>query len=211
MQELDPIAKKILDYLDRKNDARDQALTQSRSLVRHCALAIRAVHRAEREEARSQLEQARRLGESLKDRLQAYPDLYHAGYTQEALKEFAEASIVYALVEREPLPDPDELGIEYAAYLGGLGEAVGELRRRALDLLREGDLQGAERTLSQMDEIYAFLVTVDYPDAITNKLRRITDMVRGVTERTRGDVTSSFQQQSLHRSIRDLKDKLDAS
>jgi translin len=211
MQELVPIAKKILEYLDEKNHARDTALEQSRSLVRHCALAIRAVHREEGEEAQNQLKQARQLVEGLKQDLATYPQLYHAGYTQDALKEFAEASIVFAVMGDQPLPDPDDLGIPYAAYLGGLGEAAGELRRRALDLLRQADLQGAEHTLAQMDEIYAFLVTVDYPDAITGKLRRITDMVRGVTERTRGDVTSSFQQQSLHRSIEELKGKLDSS
>jgi translin len=115
---------------------------------------------------------------------------------------------VYALVGREPLPDPDDLGLEYAAYLCGLGEAAGELRRRTLDILRRDDLPEAERLLAAMDDIYDLLVTIDYPDALTGNLRRITDMVRGVVERTRGDLTTTYQQQSLKTALGRLEGKL---
>jgi translin len=197
--------------MEEKNAARDRALQHSRTLIRHCANAIRAVHRDEREEASLHLQEARALVEELRRGLSAYPDLYHAGYAQDALKEYAEANITYALIGGEQLPDPDALGVEYAAYLGALGEAAGELRRRVLDILRHGHSQEAERLLSAMDDIYGLLVTVDFPDAITGNLRRTTDMVRGVTERTRGDMTTSFQQHELKVALKAVEEKLQRS
>lgn len=208
MDRLEEFGERILTYLEAKNQARDAALQHSRTLIRHCATAIRAAHREDRQQARSELEQAEQLAAVMREQLAAYPDLYHAGYTQDALKEYAEASIVYALLADEPLPDPDELRIEYAAYLGGLSEAVGELRRRTLDILRHDRFEEAERLLSIMDDIYGLLVTVDFPDAITGKLRRLTDLVRGLVERTRGDLTTSVQQGELKDALRSLEDQL---
>jgi len=208
MHTLEAIGERIRQHLEEKNAARDRALQHSRTLIRHCANAIRAVHRDERREASLHLQEARALVEELRCGLSAYPDLYHAGYAQDALKEYAEANITYALIGGEPLPDPDALGVEYAAYLGALGEAAGELRRRVLDILRHGHSQEAERLLSAMDDIYGLLVTVDFPDAITGNLRRTTDMVRGVTERTRGDMTTSFQQHELKEALKAVEGKL---
>jgi len=208
MERLQAIGERALSHLEEKNAARDRALQTSRTLTRHCAHAIRAVHRGERGPAQDNLDQARELATSLQAELTPYPDLYHAGYSQDALKEFAEANIVYALVAGEALPAPEALGVEYAAYLGGLGEAAGELRRRALDVLRHDGVEEAERLLAAMDDIYDLLVTVDYPDAITGGLRRITDMVRGVVERTRGDLTTTYQQRSLKAALRDVEGRL---
>lgn len=209
MQRLGPIGDRILNYLEGKNAARDSALQQSRTLIRHCATAIRAAHREERQLAKQHLTEAQQLVHALKRALEPYPDLYHAGYTQDALKEYAEASIVYALLAGEELPDPDELGVEYAAYLGGLSDAVGELRRRTLDVLRHDQHAEAERLLDAMDEIYGLLVTVDFPDAITGKLRRLTDVVRGLVERTRGDLTTSLQQRELKSALQSMEKRLD--
>jgi len=210
MDRLEAIGERILSYLDRKNSARDAALQRSRTLIRHSATAIRAAHRQERELAREHLDQAKTITEQLRADLNNYPDLYHAGYTQDAFKEYAEASIVFALLVNDPLPDPDELGVEYAAYLGGLGEAVGELRRRTLDILRQAPSADAERLLEAMDEIYGLLVTVDFPDAITGNLRRTTDLVRGLVERTRGDLTTSQQQDSLRAALESVEKKLNS-
>jgi translin len=207
MNNLDTIAETILAYLAAKNVARDRALERSRLLVRHCAHAIRAVHRDEREAARDFLAQARAVAADLRSDLTPYPDLYHAGYTQDALKELSEASIVFAVTAGEAVPDPDELGVEYAAYLNGLGEAAGELRRRCLDTMRHDQFDEAERLLAAMDEIYGLLVTVDYPDAITGGLRRTTDMVRGVSERTRGDLTLSLRNQRLQEALKRFESK----
>ncbi|MEK7276279.1 MAG: haloacid dehalogenase, partial [Chloroflexota bacterium] len=158
--------------------------------------------RDERDEARALLAEAKKIVDAIRVDLTTYPDLYHAGYTQDALKEFAEANIVLALVADEPLPEPEALGVEYAAYLNGLGEAASEMRRRCLDIIRHDHSAEAERLLEAMDEIYNMLVTVDYPDAITGGLRRTTDLVRGVTERTRGDLTISLRQQRLQEALR---------
>lgn len=208
MKQLEEIIDQIRASFDEKNAARDQALKHSRTLIRHCSLAIRAVHRGDRDLAGEELRSARALRDELQESLQPYPDLYHAGYTQDALKEYAEASIVRALVAGEGLPTPEELSVDEAAYLAGLGEAAGELRRRVLDIIRSGEFDEAERLLAAMDDIYNSLVTIDYPDAITRGLRRITDMVRGVTERTRGDLTTSRQQDKLRQALQDTQSRL---
>ena len=137
------------------------------------------------------------------------PDLYYAGYTQDALKEYAEASLVYSLLLLDGrLPDPEELDLEYATYLKGLAEATGELRRSCLDLLRQSHTGKAEKLLEYMDDIYAILITMDYPDAITGGLRRLTDIVRSVTERTRGDLTISLRQAQLEQSLQRLEERI---
>jgi translin len=209
MQSLDTIGERIRKDFEAKNAARDQALERSRALTRFCANTIRAVHREEWASARELLAQARSAAEQMIADLSPYPDLYHAGYTQDSLKEYAEASIVYALVAGEALPGPTELNIQPAAYLNGLGEAAGELRRRTLDIIRHDHTDEAERLLEAMDDIYSLLVTMDFPDAITGGLRRTTDMVRGVLERTRGDLTSSLRQQRLQEALRTFEERLE--
>ncbi|NMC13714.1 MAG: haloacid dehalogenase [Chloroflexi bacterium] len=207
-QKLDTIADRIHNSFDLRTAARDRALTQARSLTRHCANAIRSIHREDETAAKNELEAANQLAASLKDNLTEYPDIYYAGYTQDALKEFAEANIVLALIQNGDFPTPEDLDIEYATYLQGLAEAVGELRRRCLDILRHGHSQEAERLLSHMDDIYAILVTMDYPDAITGGLRRLTDIVRNINEKTRGDMTISLRQEHLEQSLQKLEQQL---
>jgi translin len=126
------------------------------------------------------------------------------------MKELAEAAITLALVTGEPLPDPDVLGIEYPAYLNGLAEAMGELRRSALDCMRRGEIEEAERLLGIMDQVYSYLTTIDFPDSLTRGLRRTTDMVRGVTERTRGDLTTAVRQERLQAALGAFEARLDA-
>ncbi len=208
METLEVIAERIRQSFETRTAARDQALARARLLTRHCANAIRAIHRNERLLAQEHLQAARALCELIRAELSAYPDLLYAGYTQDALKEYAEANTVFALVNDEPLPGPEDLGLESATYLQGLAEAAGELRRRCLDILRNGHSQEAERLLSHMDDIYSVLVTMDFPDAITGGLRRLTDIVRSVNERTRGDMTLSLRQDHLEQSIQRLEDRL---
>ncbi len=208
MEDLDVISERIRRVFDARTQARDQALGQTRLLTRHAAHAIRAIHRNEQALAQDHLKEARLLVEAIKAGLVDFPDLYFAGYTQDALKEFCEASITVALIENHPLPDPDDLEVEYATYLNGLAEVTGELRRRCLDSLRQGYSEEAERLLGRMDDIYAILVTLDYPDAITNGLRRQTDLVRGIVERTRGDLTISLREQHLEQAMARLSTQL---
>jgi len=203
MHHLEELSDQIRERFDALNDARDKALVQTRTLTRHCAHAIRAVHREERENAEKELEAAKRIVTGLIASLrEEHPSLYFAGYSQDALKEYAEARIVYALVDDLALPTHTELELEPATYLKGLAEAVGEMRRRILDLLRGGHSSEVERLLGHMDDIYAVLVTMDYPDAVTHGLRRQTDITRSIIERTRGDVTLSFRQEQLEKTIR---------
>ena len=201
MENFDQIIERIHQSLEDRTKVRDQALQQTRMLTRHCANAIRAVHRNEFKGAQEHLDEARLLVDELNKNKVDYADLFYAGYTQDALKEFAEATITYSVINQESLPTPEELNVEYATYLQGLAETVGELRRRCMDVLRHSDIEEAERLLGIMDEIYAVLVTMDYPSAITGGLRRLTDIVRGVTERTRGDMTMSLRQERLEKRL----------
>lgn len=205
MENLDDIADRIRLSFESRTAARDRALSQTRTLTRHCAHAIRAIHRDEAEIAQENLNLASQLAETLHLDLKEYPDLYYAGYTQDALKEFAEANITNALINDYRLPSPEELHLEPATYLKGLAESSGELRRRCLDILRHGHSEEAERLLHHMDDIYAVLVTMDFPDAITGGLRRLTDIVRSINERTRGDMTISSRQEKLERSMQRLE------
>lgn len=204
MDKLESIADQIRQRFDILTAMRDQALTEARALTRACSLAIRAVHRNDKEAMEAQLVQARSLAEKLHNELAPYPDLFYAGYTQDALKEFVEANVTCALIQNQALLTPEELHVKEATYLNGLAEVVGELRRRTLDILRSGYSEEAERLLNYMDEIYSVLVTMDYPDAITNGLRRQTDLARGIIEKTRGDVTFSLRGEHLAQAIKQL-------
>ena len=208
MSRLEQIAESIRADFDAQTAARDAALAQTRQLTRHCAQEIRAIHRDEADNAAAELDAARQLAVSLVVGLKDFPDLYFAGYTQDALKEYAEASLVTALVQGSQLPGPEDLKVESATYLQGLAEAAGELRRRCLDILRHGHSDEGERLLGEMDDIYAVLVTMDYPDAVTRGLRRLTDICRSLVERTRGDMTISLRQKGLETSLRRLEDRL---
>lgn len=205
--------KEITDSLrssfEARTQARDHALQQSRDLTRLSAHTIRAIHREEFDDARANLAEMRQVVATLKEFLAPYPELYFAGYTQDAIKEYVEAHLTLALVLDEPFPTPEELGAEDAAYTKGMAEAATELRRRLLDILRKGYSDEAEGLLENMDAIYTELVTFDYPDAVTYGLRRQTDLVRGVLERTRGDMTMSLRQHHLASALHDLMRRLD--
>lgn len=193
---------------DVKNAARERALVESRALIRTCANAVRAVHRHEFDQAADLLQQAGAASARLAAELRDYQDLYWTGYVQDAHKEYVEAVATYRAVRGEPLPTPAELGVAAAPFLNGLGEAVGELRRYVLDRLRRDEVDGSESLLEIMDEIYSLLVTMDYPEALTGGLRRTTDNVRGILERTRGDLTLALRQRELAAALRQLEARL---
>jgi len=208
MQELQPIIDSINQAFEAKSAVRDKTLQRSRALIRYCANSIRATHRNDDAEAQSLLQTAREAAGEMITEARKYPDIYHAGYTQDALKELSEAHITRAIILEEPLPTPEELNVEYAAYLNGLAEAAGELRRFALDALRRGDVSQAEKLLSCMDDIYSVLVTVDFPDAITSGLRRNTDIARSILERTRGDVTTAARQEAMKAALHQFEQRI---
>jgi translin len=201
---IDLAVSHIVEDLETKNRARDRALVESRQIVRHAATGIRALHRGEYDRALETLAAGKSMVQATKRDLQDLPDLYWTGYVQDAQKEIAEAFIVAAILQDRELPRPDELGVEPAPFLNGMAEAASEMRRYVLDIIRRGgaaEMQEAERVLQVMDDIYTNLITVDFPDAITGGLRRTTDSLRAVLERTRGDLTISIRQAELARAL----------
>jgi translin len=208
MKNLESVLQQIDTRMEEKNAIREQTLNESRHLVQYASKIIRAIHRHEWEEARALLAEAGSLMTAMNDRTLSSPDIYWAGYVQDAQKEFAEAHLTLALVRNDALPSPVELGVEDASYLNGLAEAASELRRYILDLVRHGELEEADRLLEAMEEVYGHLIAIDYPHAITNNLRRTTDSLRGVLERTRGDVTTAMKQKELQDALRALEARL---
>jgi translin len=213
MKELIPDVEALAEVASRelaaKNEAREAGLGRCRDAIRNSANAIRAVHRGEFETARTLAARAGMLLAEAKAALKQHPDIRYAGFVHDSEKEYAEARITLACIAGEAkLPGRDELDVELAAYLNGLAEAVGELRRYLLDVLRGGDVERCEDCLALMDEIYGILVTFDYPDAMTGGLRRTTDNVRGILERTRGDLSLAVRQRDLERRLADFEGKL---
>jgi translin len=198
---LDTIMERVRADFASKNAARETALPLCREAIRFSANAIRAVHREEFDVARDLVERAGAQVKTAKDSLQHHQDIYYAGFVHDAQKEFAEASITLALISGDEMPTPEQLDVELPAFLNGMGEAVGELRRHLLDTLRAGDVERCETWLRAMDEMYSVMVTIDYPDAMTGGLRRTTDSVRGILEKTRGDLTLSVQQRRLEERL----------
>jgi translin len=205
---LDAIMEQVRADFASKNVAREKALPLCRDAIRFSANAIRAVHRDEFDAARELVGKAGAQLAVAKQSLAVHADIYHAGFVHDSQKEFAEASITLALISGGDLPTPESLDVELPAYLNGMGEAVGELRRHLLDTLRSGNVEQCEEWLRAMDEMYSVLVTVDYPDAMTGGLRRTTDSVRGILEKTRGDLTLSVQQRRLEQRLDEFGGKL---
>jgi translin len=188
--------------LDDKYGAREVGLSNTRQAIRRCANATRACHRAEYERADALLAEARELLDVAESALAAHPDVYYAGFLQDGQKEYAEARITRAIVAGQPPPGPEETGVPDVPWLGGLAEAIGELRRHALDKLRAGDVASATQVFATMDELHGLLTELDFPDAMTSGLRRATDVARSIVERTRGDLTLSAVQRDLADALR---------
>ncbi len=201
MAELDRIESHSRSTLDARNGAREMALAESRKIIRLSANTIRSLHRGELDAARALLGEARGLLDGLLAGLVDHHDLQHAGFTIDAQKEFSEATLTFALIEDAPLPSPGDLGVDVVPFLHGLGETVGEMRRRLLDQLRSGDLDGAERLLAEMNQIVDLLASLDYPDGMTSGLRRTTDVARSLVERSRADLTATAVQERLRADL----------
>lgn len=200
--DLDELTRSLHARFDAKTSARERAIPAARRSIRASANAIRAVHRLDQDLARELIERSQA---ALREGLEAvgdHPDVRFAGYLQDAQKEYAEANLTLALVAGERLPEPADLGVEDAPYLNGMAEAIGEGRRRILDLLRTGEVDEAGGLLDELEDLYGVLVTMDYPDAVTMNLRRSTDVARSLIEKTRGDLSVAVV-------ARDLRDALD--
>jgi translin len=199
--DLDRLASDFHTRFDATTAAREQALPAARRSIRSSANSIRAIHRLEFDRARELIEDSRAALQGGMDAVHDHPAVRFAGYLQDAQKEYAEANITFAVVTGAELPTPGSLGIEDAPYLNGMAEAIGEARRRVLDILRTGEVDQGERLLGAMEDMYGVLVTMDYPDAITLNLRRSTDVARTLIEKTRGDLSIAFVQRDLHDAL----------
>ncbi len=207
-EHLDAVGQEAIAALDLKHEARERALPKSRTAIRYCANSIRAIHRQEFESAAKLLAQAATLIAEMANDLREQQDIFFAGFVQDAQKELAEAATFAALTQGLPVPTAQELAIGWAPYLNGLGEAVGELRRYVLDQLRRGNTGNCEILLQHMDDIYALLTSIDFPDAITQGLRRTTDTTRSILEKTRGDLTTAVLQTQVQQAMQALQREL---
>lgn len=207
LHDLDAIADAVRPTLDSRFKAREYAITNSRRVIRASANAIRNLHRGDRLAADELISEARSILTSIFEATTDHPELRHAGFAADAAKEYAEASLTAAVFAGEALPGHDTLGIDPVPFLHGLGETVGECRRRLLDRLRDGDLSEAEALLGAMDAIVDLLASLDYPDGMTNSLRRTTDVSRSLVERSRSDLTSTVVQDRLRAEIEALRDQ----
>jgi translin len=199
--ELSSLSERLSARLDAATSAREKGLSASREAIRYCGNAIRALHRYEYDVATDLLSQADGKIAAARHALAEFPDLLNAGFIHDAEKELAEGRITYALVTNESFPSPEDIGIDHSAFLKGMAESIGELRRHILDLMRKGDLKRCEELLQAMDDMYFVLVSMDYPDGVTHGLRRLTDIARSIIERTRGDFTTSSIQSSLRDAL----------
>lgn len=204
LKDLAAIAARLRPYFAAEDEAREKALRNCRQVIRHSADAVRALHRQQHNKAGQLLDSAHELVRELNHDLAGHGKLLHSGFIHDAQKEFAEGSITLALITGENLPKPKSLGVSNAAYLDGLGESVGELRRYILDSLRRGDFSRCEELLTMMDEIYGILISMDFPELLAHGLRRTTDGIRAIIERTRGDLTVSLRQRNLETKLKDL-------
>lgn len=208
--DLGKISEAIRERLNAKQAARENGLPTSRAAIRYCANSIRATHRGDMELAEELMGKAREQLDIAQQAMEPFPSVYHAGFLHDAEKEYAEARATNALIRGIELPTPEQINVGDAAYLNGLAEAIGELRRHALDVMRKGDLARGEELLGLMDDIYYVLVSMDYPDALTGGLRRTTDVARSIMERTRGDLSLTLIQKNLQDAIADHQKRLDS-
>ena len=198
---LDRLVDDIRAELGEAHRAREIALPVCRSSIRHAGLAIRAIHRADAAAHAAEVAACEADLRTAQEALADHPALSHAGFLHDAEKEYAEARLTAAMVHGDELPSHVELRVMPHSWLRGLAEAASELRRNVLDRLRSGDLETGEALLSAMDDAYDALAAVEAPDALTGGLRRSVDTLRAVTERTRGDVTTTVLQTRLQRGL----------
>ena len=205
-EDLSRIAAEAIEALTLRHQAREQALAVSREVIRFSANAIRAVHRGDFDDARQLIDRAGERLHATRHIRDENPEIYYAGFLSDARKEYTEANVTLAVISRSDIPRPDAIDVDPPAYLNGMAEVIGELRRYILDALRRDSFEHCEEFMDVMDEIYGILVTIDFPEGVTGGLRRSTDAMRGVLERTRGDLTISLQQRRLEQRLAGLED-----
>lgn len=208
MGQLDDIAASAHEYFSVQNRARERALPLCRQMIQNSGNAIRSAHRLQPDKAHELLGQNADVNRQLLEAVAESEEIRQAGFVHDAQKEYAEACITVALIEARPLPVAEDIGVSMPAYLHGLGESIGEMRRYVLDSLRRGDTTRCEELLATMDDFYGVLMGMDYPDMVTHGLRRNSDAARGLIERTRGDLTNALRQDGLEARLAEFEKRI---
>jgi translin len=205
VKNLEEVISEIEGRLDEKDEVRELAIKSSRTIARLAGTAIQGMHRGEAMHV--PLQETREEVQKLRSLLDGHPDLFHAGFVENAMQEACEAFLFHSILETEDLPTPRECGVTDTAYLLGLGDVVGELRRCALTALRDGDVSDASLFLEKMERILDVLMRFDYPTALV-ALKRKQDVARSLIEKTRGEVAVAARNDELSKKLDAMRDKL---
>ena len=205
MQKLDVIARHIQERLDEKDTVREIAIKSSRAIIRISGGVIHSIHKGE--DVTEMMSEALDEAQRLRGLLLEHPELLNSGLVEDAMQELSEAAILLSIYTKEELPSPDELDVPYTAYLLGLADCIGELRRFALEALRAGETEKATEYLEMMEDFFQVIMRFDYPDALVS-IRRKQDIARSLLEKTRGEVAVAVSSKRLADSIRALDDKI---
>ncbi len=199
MAEIEDIAADIRKRLDGKESAREAALRTSRQIIRECRSAMATLQRGG--DGKKSIEKARADHSHLREILSDYPDLLSAGYAVDAEQEISEVEILYSIMRGKKIPSPRDLEVSDEAFVLGMADCIGELRRLMLDGLMKDDVEGAKEMLAEMERLFDILMTFDYPDALVSTKRK-QDIARGVVEKSRGEIAMAAQMSHLKRRLR---------
>ena len=208
MKNLNKIINKIEKNINGKDRLREQALKSSREIIISCRKAIQSVHQKKMKDAQNNIKKASSGLQTLYDLTKPHPELFHAGFVENAAQELVEASCLYNIMKGKELPDPDEIQTTYSSYLMGLCDLVGELRRTALDNIRKGENKKADEYLNMMEEIYDVIIRFDYPSGLI-PIKKKQDMVRSLIERTRGELAVASCERRIEYRTSEFRGMLD--
>ena len=203
MKNLKNIIHKIMCRLEEKDRVREKALRLSRNIIRECAESIQNLHKNRKSDLSDIKNETKKLIKTVKN----HPDLYYSGFVENAFQEVCEAFLVSSVIENKNLPDPDKLGVTYTSYLLGMGDAVGEFRRCALDSLILGDIKKARFYLDVMENFYSILMKFDFPSAIVS-VRKKRDVARSLIEKTRGEIAIAAREKILEEKMSKLEKRM---
>jgi len=202
MEGLDDIASEIESQMNEKEEVREIALKSSRNIVKLCGTAIRSMHLGT--DPVPVMEEAMEELQKLVGITRSFPDIQYSGIVESAMQEYVEVRLLHAYTTGKALPSHAELGVTPEAYILGTGDVIGEIRRTALDNIRKGSVDDAARNLGDMELLYDFLMTFNYPNSLV-AVKHKQDVARGVLEKTRGDVTNAIRSHSLEMKLGKLE------
>jgi len=201
--DIDRIQAELLSY----DKAREKLQELTRNATRLCGWAIIQVHRGNIAQATKTLNDAKESLDELQGLLSAHSELPQLGQALVAFQEYAEARLVFQMKKNGKLASLREVGTSSTAYLLGMLDFVGEMRRMTLDELRCGNADKAQKLLSTMEKVYEDLMSLDRTSILPN-FRRKLDAARRILETTRGDVAIDLRRISLEKALRSVERKL---